>query len=125
MDRPSLSARLRYAFDNYMSRGTGALILGLFGITVVAIVLIAAVVEFSGSLNNAATQGIDVLDLLWLTTLRTLDAGTMGGDSGTVVFLFAMLSVDPRRHLRRRDADRHRQAAVDASSTSCARGARG
>ena len=57
--------------------------------------------------------------------LRTLDPGTMGGDAGTVVFVFGMLSVDARRHLHRRDADRHHQRRPRrASSTSCARAAR-
>src|SRR3954454_4357113 len=92
MDRPSRKARLRYAFANYMSRGTGALILGLFAITALAVVIIAVVVELTGSLNDSATQGIDFLDLVWLTMLRTLDPGTMGSDAGTVVFVFGMFS---------------------------------
>src|SRR6187200_569567 len=92
MDHPSRKARLRYAFDNYMSRGTGALILGLFGITAIVVVIIALIVELTGSLNDSATSGIDFLDLIWLTMLRTLDPGTMGSDAGTTVFVFGMLS---------------------------------
>jgi len=92
MNRPTRKARLRYAFDNYMSKGTGALILGLFAITALVVVIIAVVVELTGSLNDSATQGIDFLDLIWLTMLRTLDPGTMGSDAGTTVFVFGMLS---------------------------------
>jgi voltage-gated potassium channel Kch len=92
MNRPSRKARFRYAFDNYMSKGTGALILGLFAITALVVIVIAVVVEITGSLNDSATQGIDFIDLVWLTMLRTLDPGTMGSDAGTVVFVFGMLS---------------------------------
>ena len=112
MNRPSRKARFRYAFDNYMSKGTGALILGLFAITALVVVIIAVVVEITGSLNNSATQGIDFIDLVWLTMLRTLDPGTMGSDAGTVVFVFGMLERDSRRDHPRRHAHRHHQPGL-------------
>ena len=90
----SLSARLRYAFDNYMSRGTIALILGLFVLSILIIVAITVVVLVSGTLrDSAATEGIDFAELFWLSLLRTLDPGTMGGDTGSVPFVLAMLAV--------------------------------
>ena len=87
-------ARLRYAFDNYMSRGTIALIAGLFLISVLGVLLISLVVALSGTLaEHETTRGIDFIELLWLSLLRTLDPGTMGGDSGSVAFVLAMLAV--------------------------------
>jgi voltage-gated potassium channel Kch len=92
MERPSLSARLRYAFDNYMSRGTGALIFGLFAISLLLVVGIALIIELLSGLNDQATQDVNFVKLVWLTLLRTLDPGTFSGDTGTVVFVFGMLS---------------------------------
>ena len=91
MDRHSLSARLRYAFDNYMSRGTGALIAGLFAVSVLMIVGIALVVIILGGLNDEPTREVNFIQLVWLTLLRTLDPGTFSGDAGTLVFVFGML----------------------------------
>src|ERR1051325_235567 len=92
MDRPTFSARLRYAFDSYMSRGTGALVGGLFLISVVLILVIAGIVEVFGGLNAQATQGVSFIDLLWTTLMRTIDTGNVAGDSGTVVFVGGMFA---------------------------------
>jgi voltage-gated potassium channel Kch len=90
----SLAARLRYAFDNYMSKGTVALIGGLFALSVLIIVAISLVVTISGTLtDNPETQGLDLLQVMWRSLLRTLDPGTMGADVGSVPFLLAMLAV--------------------------------
>jgi voltage-gated potassium channel Kch len=89
-----MSARLRYAFDNYMSRGTIALIGGLFVLSLLVIVVISIVVLVSGTLReSASTEGIDLPEMLWRSLLRTLDPGTMGGDTGSVPFVLAMLTV--------------------------------
>ena len=89
-----MSARLRYAFDNYMARGTVALIGGLFVLSLLVIVVVSAVVVISGTLRaSATTEDIDTAELLWRSLLRTLDPGTMGGDRGSVPFVLAMLTV--------------------------------
>jgi ion channel POLLUX/CASTOR len=94
LNRHSFSARLRYAFDNFMARGTIALIGGLFVISVLFILLVSAAVLISGTLREAAaTQGIDFAEMIWISLLRTLDPGTMGGDTGSVPFVLAMLTV--------------------------------
>ncbi|MEO8273194.1 MAG: potassium transporter TrkA [Chloroflexota bacterium] len=81
--------RLRYAVDEFFARGTIALILGLFAVSTLIIVLIALAVFASG----ADVEGRSVVDLVWMGLLRTLDPGTMGGDTGTAGFLGAMLLV--------------------------------
>jgi voltage-gated potassium channel Kch len=89
-----MSARLRYAFDNFMSRGTIALIGGLFLLSLLVIVVVSGVVLVSGTLrDSASTEGIDTAELLWRSLLRTLDPGTMGGDTGSVPFVLSMLTV--------------------------------
>ena len=81
--------RLRYEVDEFFARGTIALILGLFAVSTLIIVLVALAVLASG----ADEQGRTLLDLIWMSLLRTLDPGTMGGDTGTAGFLGAMLLV--------------------------------
>lgn len=81
--------RLRYAVDEFFARGTIALILGLFAVSALIIVVIALLVVASG----ADADRRPFFELIWMGLLRTLDAGTMGGDRGTAGFLGAMFLV--------------------------------
>ncbi|HUP83278.1 MAG TPA: potassium transporter TrkA, partial [Candidatus Limnocylindria bacterium] len=92
--RHPFSARLRYAFDNYMAKGTIALIFGLFVLSLLIILVVTVVVLVAGFLQGFPdTEGIDFARMLWLSMLRTLDPGTMGGDTGTLGFVLSMLFV--------------------------------
>lgn len=81
MDTPSLSDRLRYRFDNFMSRGTVALIAGLGVISVGIITVAAAVIALFG-VTQEGNGHIGLGEAGWESLMRTLDAGTMGGDTG-------------------------------------------
>lgn len=74
--------RLRYKFDNYMSRGTIALIGGLALLSLVIILLAGTILYFGQVAEGDSTEGITFLDAVWQSLMRTLDAGTMGGDTG-------------------------------------------
>ena len=77
-----------------MSRGTVALIGGLSILSALVIVVVSLAVTFSGTLReNADTQDLDLLQVMWRSLLRTLDPGTIGSDVGSVPFLFAMFAV--------------------------------
>jgi ion channel POLLUX/CASTOR len=91
MNKASLVGRLQYSFDNYMARGTAALISGLAALSG-AVVLLAALVVTLGRLAppGAGEMGLD--EAIWQSLMRTLDPGTMGGDEGWG-FRFAMLWV--------------------------------
>ncbi len=89
MKSPTFKQRFQYWFDNYMSRGPGALILALFVLSAVIIFVIAALVKITGSAPN----GESLSELAWMSLLRTLDSGTMGGDTGSIFFLLMMLLV--------------------------------
>jgi voltage-gated potassium channel Kch len=94
--RIGLRQKLRYRFDNLMARGTGAQIAmlalvsgGLILVGCVAIALLGVTpTDDSGAPESFA-------HLLWDGLMRTLDAGTMGGDHGPwallVLFLFITL----------------------------------
>jgi ion channel POLLUX/CASTOR len=79
--RVTLGERLRYEFDKSMSAGPIALIGWLAVISTVLIGLAAAVI----ALLNIAPEGgqsLDFFEAMWASLMRTLDAGTMGADTG-------------------------------------------
>jgi ion channel POLLUX/CASTOR len=78
--------RLRYWFDNTMAKGTPALI----GWLAVASGLLVAVVTLAAW---PFSDGMSPLRVAWMSLLRTLDPGTMGGDDGNWVFVLLMLAV--------------------------------
>ncbi len=89
MKTPNFRQRFQYRFDTYMSRGSGAMLTGLFVISALIIFAAAALVK----LTNSAPEGQGFFEIAWMSLLRTLDSGTMGGDAGSPFFLFMMLVV--------------------------------
>jgi voltage-gated potassium channel Kch len=89
MKTPNFRQRFQYRFDTYMSRGSGAMLTGLFVISALIIFAAAALVK----LTNSAPEGQGFFEIAWMSLLRTLDSGTMGGDAGNPFFLFMMLVV--------------------------------
>lgn len=81
MTETSWKERLRYQFDNFMSRGTGSLILGLAVLSLIIIAFVALVVVALG-IAPGDGEKISFMEAVWLSLMRTLDAGTMGGDTG-------------------------------------------
>jgi len=89
MKKPTFKQRFGYWFDNMMAKGTPAMVIMLFIISLLLILVIAAVV----AITKVAPNGESFLQLVWISLLRTLDPGTMGNDVGNPLFLFMMLAV--------------------------------
>jgi voltage-gated potassium channel Kch len=83
--------RLKYAIDNTFSKGSGALILWLAISSVVIIGLMAVVVTVF-KISPDGEPPLSFWEAFWRNLMRTLDAGTMGGDAGWG-FRIAMLVV--------------------------------
>jgi voltage-gated potassium channel Kch len=92
MEQPTLAERWRYAFDNYMARGTVALIGGLALASAGVIVVIAAIVVALNIRPGDDGERLSFVEAAWQSLMRTLDSGTMGGDEGWG-FRIAMLVV--------------------------------
>ena len=90
MRKITLKDRLRYHFDNLMAKGPIALIGWLFLSSAVLIAIVSLVVVWLGI--GPEDKGTFV-EVAWASLMRTLDAGTMGGDEGPWSYLFAMLVV--------------------------------
>ncbi|MCE7859155.1 MAG: potassium transporter TrkA [Chloroflexi bacterium CFX2] len=81
MKKPTFKQKFQYWFDNYMSRGTIALIGGLAVLSLIIIFIAAAVIRV-GALAMAGESAPSFGEAAWMSLMRTLDAGTMGGDTG-------------------------------------------
>lgn len=81
--KPTPRQKLQYRFDNLMAAGAPAMIAMLGVLSLAVILLSAAMLTLGGRLlapEGAAPVGF--VEAIWLSLMRTLDAGTMGGDAG-------------------------------------------
>ena len=94
MSKPSLRERLAYSFDNSLARGPVVIIAYLALLSIGLIIALATLVWATGV--APAAEGGDkpgFVAIAWMALMRTLDSGTMGGDTGSWSFLLAMLAV--------------------------------
>ena len=91
MKKPTFSQRFQYWFDNFMSKGAGALIGGLTVISLIIIFGAAAVVRI-GNIVVDGEAAPSFWEVAWMSLMHTLDSGTIGGDAG-VNFRAVMLVV--------------------------------
>jgi voltage-gated potassium channel Kch len=81
MNRTSFGDRLRYRFDNFMSRGTVALVGALFAGTFL-LILVGTLILVLARLKPAGGEALGFAEALWQVTMRTVDTGTVAGDTG-------------------------------------------
>jgi Trk K+ transport system NAD-binding subunit len=81
--KATLGQRLRYWFDNLMSRGTPALIGMLFVASLIVVALAATVISLAGFVQDGEAGRLSFGEAAWQSLMRTLDSGTMGGDTGS------------------------------------------
>ena len=92
--KPTFTQRLQYQFDNLMSRGTPAMIGMLFVFSLIIVIIAGAVISITGFVQEGTEGSLSFGEAMWESLMRTLDSGTMGGDTGTgfrVVMLFVTL----------------------------------
>ncbi len=73
--------KIKYAFDNLMSKGTLAMV-ALLGALSIIIVLISATIIALFKIQPTGEKPLGFIEGFWLSMMRTLDPGTMGGDAG-------------------------------------------
>jgi voltage-gated potassium channel Kch len=81
--KPTLSQRFRYRFDNLMSRGTPVMVGMLFLLSLIVIVLAALIISSLHIHQIDPSDNLSFGEAFWESLMRTLDSGTMGGDTGT------------------------------------------
>lgn len=80
-DRTTWRQFLRYRFDGLLARGTWAVLLWL-GIVTFAVVFVASFLLRRGGVTLAGSEDASWFEDFWQSLLRTLDTGTMAGDTG-------------------------------------------
>ena len=80
--KPTLRQRLRYQFDNLMSRGTPAMIGMLFVMSLAIVTLAGIVISIFNFTQVGDTTPLPFGEAAWESLMRTLDPGTMGADTG-------------------------------------------
>jgi voltage-gated potassium channel Kch len=93
MRKVTLADRLRYRFDNTISRGTIALIGWLFLILLALVLSSTLFVYLTGLAPASGGHRPGFFETLWLDLMRTIDPGNVGGDRGTWPYLLSMLAV--------------------------------
>ena len=79
--KPGLRRRVQYLADELFSHGAAALI-GALVILSLAIILVAALILVLAGIAPENGQRLSFIEAFWLSMMRTLDPGTMGGDTG-------------------------------------------
>jgi voltage-gated potassium channel Kch len=91
MNKPTFKQRFRYWFDNMMAKGTPAMII-LLALGSFILIFIAGLVLFIFRIHPAEESNMGLGEAIWVSLMRTLDPGTMGGDTGPG-FRLVMLAV--------------------------------
>jgi K+/H+ antiporter YhaU regulatory subunit KhtT len=81
MKNISLRDRIKYSFDNTMSKGTSSLVLWLGLLSLLVVVGAGTIIVLFG-IAPAGEESLDFIEGAWRSMMRTLDPGTMGGDQG-------------------------------------------
>ena len=91
--KPSFRQKFQYRFDNLMSRGTPAMVGMLFLLSLVIVFIAGAIIALAG-FAPTNSEPLPFGEAAWESLMRTLDSGTMGGDTGAgfrAVMLFVTL----------------------------------
>lgn len=78
---PRFKDRLRYNFDKSMAAGAPALVGWLALISLIIIMIAAGVLVVTG-IAPTGSETLGFVEALWESLMRTIDAGTVGGDLG-------------------------------------------
>jgi voltage-gated potassium channel Kch len=89
----TLADRLRYRFDNTISKGAIALI-GWLALVLLALILASTLFVYLTGIAPASNEaGPGFFQTLWLGLMHTIDPGNVGGDTGSWPYLLTMLTV--------------------------------
>ena len=90
VDADGLRNRIRYHFDNVLSRGTWAVLLWLLAITLL-VVLVGSLLLTASDESLGGSEDDSWLEDFWQTMMRTLDPGTMADDVGWGARIVALI----------------------------------
>jgi ion channel POLLUX/CASTOR len=90
MKKIPFSQKVRYKFDNLMSKGPIAMI-SLLAILSLLVVIVAGIILSLFQIAPEGGESMSFIESVWQSLMRTLDSGTMGGDNGWGFRIIAFL----------------------------------
>ena len=92
MTKASFKEKLRYNFDNTLSNGPIAIISWLALVTFLLVILAGLILFITGlSADPELNEPLGLVEGIWQSLMRVLDAGTVTGDEGWAFRLFMLL----------------------------------
>ena len=92
MSKTSFKEKLRYNFDNTLSNGPIAIISWLALVTFLLVILAGLILYITGlSADPESNEPLGLVEGIWQSLMRVLDAGTVTGDEGWAFRLFMLL----------------------------------
>jgi len=91
--KPTFSQKMRYAFENTLSKGTPAIIMWLAILSLLIVIISASLLALTG-IKQPDDEDLNFFEATWRSLMHTMDAGTLGGDSGwsfRIVMLFVTI----------------------------------
>ncbi|MCD4794261.1 MAG: NAD-binding protein [Bacteroidales bacterium] len=82
--------KARYFFDNTLSRGTASIIIWLAIISLLVMIIFGVIYTLTG-LNIEGEESMGFFEAFWQSMLRSIDPGTMAGDTGWVFRMIGLL----------------------------------
>lgn len=89
----TVKEKLKYDFDNILSKGTSAII-GLLAVASAAMIVIFSAIYTFGGIAEEGGEPMPFIQAIWHSLMRAFDAGNVGGDNGwsfRIVGLFITL----------------------------------
>ena len=83
---PGFKEKVRYQFDNLMSKGTIILAVMLFLITAIVVIV-------TGVLGSLINKDFTTGNTIWQSLMHALDAGTLAGDDTSNIWFVILMSV--------------------------------
>ncbi|MFT4738136.1 MAG: voltage-gated potassium channel Kch [Cyclobacteriaceae bacterium] len=90
MRKTALSVKLKYKFDNYVSKGTGAMIYGLALLTLLIIVAAGVFLLLFG-LHPDHENNFNIFESIWVNLTHVLDPGVLGNHEENWPFRIFMM----------------------------------
>ncbi len=88
--KPTFKQRLRYFFDNTLSRGTSSIIMWLTILTLLLVLIFTGIYLIFG-VAYEDTGTINFFEAFWQSLMRSLDPGTVAGDTNWTLRLVGIL----------------------------------
>jgi voltage-gated potassium channel Kch len=91
--KPTFSQKIRYSFENTLSKGTSAIIIWLAVLSLLIVVIAGAVLAFTG-IKQTEGEDLNFIEAAWQSLMHTMDSGALGGDSGwsfRIVMMFVTI----------------------------------